>query len=392
MASERWKSDIAYAMNPFKFLMWPLGIWPLQVYNMFSLIRYIWSIFCMSILLILPSVEIYMGCTDKSVNIECLMLVSCATVGMLKTISFRIYANNLICNYGSALNDYVTIENGNQRAIMRKHAFMGRFLCCFLMLSNFICCISVAMIPPVADDDHIYINITNENSASDYLIPSKCALEYFNLPYSIVCFVQVIALYLTGVANIGNDTMFLNIILHACGQVKILRISFMDIDATSSKIGDHFDMLTQRHIHLMQIVNKLVKTVSFVLLMQLFISSVLLCIIGFQFILSLKVNDIYMCIKSIVILSTFTIQLMLYSLVGDYLKFQMEKVGLCLYQSAWYSFPMKLMKNVIFILMQTQSPVVLQAGHFIVINLPTFMSILRTSVSYLSVLRVMIDT
>jgi hypothetical protein len=78
----------------------------------------------------------------------------------------------------------------------------------------------------------------------------------------------------------GNDTMFLNIILHACGQVKILRISFMDIDATSSKIEDHFDMLTQRHIHLMQIVNKLVKTVSFVLLMQLFISSVLLCIIG----------------------------------------------------------------------------------------------------------------
>jgi len=82
---------------------------------------------------------------------------------------------------------------------------------------------------------------------------------------------------------------------------------------------------------------------------------------------------------------------MLYSLVGDYLKSQMEKVGLCLYQSVWYSFPIKLMKNVIFILMRTQSSVVLQAGHFIVINLPTFMSILRTSVSYLSVLRVMID-
>jgi len=74
--------------------------------------------------------------------------------------------------------------------------------------------------------------------------------------------------------------MFLSITLHACGQVKILRICFMDIDATSSKIGDRFDMLTQRHVHLMQIVNKLVKTVSFVLLIQLFISSILLCIIG----------------------------------------------------------------------------------------------------------------
>jgi len=156
-----------------------------------------------------------MGCTDKSVNIECLMLVCCATAGMLKTISFRIYANNLICNYGSALNDYVTTENGNQRAIMRRHAFMGRFLCCFLMLSNFICSMSVVLIPPVADDDNIQVNITNENPAPDYLIPSKCALEYFNLPYSIVYFVQGIALYLTGVANIGNIlTIFTVLYLH----------------------------------------------------------------------------------------------------------------------------------------------------------------------------------
>jgi len=183
------------------------------------------SIICQqSILLILPSIEVYMGCTDKSVNIECLMLVCCATAGMLKTISFRIYANNLISNYGSALNDYVTIENGNQRAIMRKHAFMGRFLCCFLMLCNFICCISVALIFPVADDDNIQINITNENPAPDYLIPSKCALEYFNLPYSIVCLVQVIALYLTGVANIGN----MHLLFYICACISLYIISLAE--------------------------------------------------------------------------------------------------------------------------------------------------------------------
>lgn len=45
MASERWKDDIAYAMNYIKLISWPIGVWPLQVYNTFSIIRCLWGIF-----------------------------------------------------------------------------------------------------------------------------------------------------------------------------------------------------------------------------------------------------------------------------------------------------------------------------------------------------------
>lgn len=38
-----WNDDIAYAMTPFKLLSLPLGSWPLQKYNKFSLMRYIVS-------------------------------------------------------------------------------------------------------------------------------------------------------------------------------------------------------------------------------------------------------------------------------------------------------------------------------------------------------------
>lgn len=47
MASERWKNDVAYAMTPFKLLSWPIGVWPLQVYNVYSLIRCILATCCM---------------------------------------------------------------------------------------------------------------------------------------------------------------------------------------------------------------------------------------------------------------------------------------------------------------------------------------------------------
>lgn len=79
---------------------------------------------------------------------------------------------------------------------------------------------------------------------------------------------------------VGNDSLFLNITLHICGQVKILKANFVNFDVTSPRVYDRFNALIQRHGHLMTLAKKLADTISFVLLMQLFVSSILLCIIG----------------------------------------------------------------------------------------------------------------
>jgi len=60
-----------------------------------------------------------------------------------------------------------------------------------------------------------------------------------------------------------------------------------------------------------------------------------------------------MLAKSFIVLVAFLSQLTLYSFVGDYLKSEMEEVGLSIYQSPWYDFPTKLTRSMIFILMQT---------------------------------------
>lgn len=108
--------------------------------------------------------------------------------------------------------------------------------------------------------------------------------------------------------------------------------------------------------------------------------------------IALKANDTVMMTKSLMVQCTFLSQLTVYSLIGNYLKSQMEEIRFSIYQSAWCDFPAKLMKNLVFIFMQTEFPVALQAGNFITINLSTYMSILKTSFSYLSVLRVMLET
>lgn len=113
---------------------------------------------------------------------------------------------------------------------------------------------------------------------------------------------------------------------------------------------------------------------------------------GFQLILALKRNDVVIIMRSFMVLNVGLVQITTYCVVGDYLKSQMEEVNVYIYQSTWYDLPVKLMKNLTFIIMRSQSPVQLQAGSFIVVNLETYMSILKTSISYLSVLRVMVET
>ncbi|XP_025987270.2 uncharacterized protein LOC113003180 [Solenopsis invicta] len=398
MARERWKNDVAYAMTPFKLLAWPVGVWPLQVYNVSSLIRCILATCCMSLIVIFPSMEFHMGCTNAEQNIDGLMLACCGVLGVLKLICFRIYAKNLTDNYGSARNDYLTIENTEHRAIMRRHAFLGRIVSCFMVCFSYVSVMIYSLIPllgeePTNEQDN-QINITDE-IVLDYPMPSRCALEYLHVPtsmYKIICLLEFIVLVLTCTCNHGNDSLFLNITLHMCGQVKILKANFIDFGASSPQIYNRFNDLIQRHNYLIELAKELAESISFVLLTQLFISSVLLCIMGFQFILALKAHNIVLMGKSCMVLCTFLTQLSVYSFVGDYLKSQMEEVGLYIYQSTWYDLPVKLAKNLIFIIMRTRIPVKLQAGNFIVVNLATYMSILKTSISYLSVLRVMIET
>lgn len=114
--------------------------------------------------------------------------------------------------------------------------------------------------------------------------------------------------------------------------------------------------------------------------------------LGFEFILALSTGNIVMIIRICIAMSVLLIQLFAYSYVGEYLKTQTEGLGNSVYFCTWYDMPKNVSQNIIFIIMRAQHPVLLTAGKFFVVNMETYMSILKTSMSYLSVLRVMVNS
>ncbi|XP_071556202.1 odorant receptor 10-like [Temnothorax nylanderi] len=385
-----WNADIAYAFTPFKTFALPLGIWPLQKYNTFSLVRSIVCCFILTVMMILVFLEINFGSGNAYVQLDNFEIIICDILGLLKVLSFRIYAKNLIRNFSSAVDDYLTIDTEEKRTIMRRHAYMGRIVCYSILFMAYFASTTFMLVPMIADDTEVKVNVSiNDVSELPLAITFWGEMHISTSLFVLISTLQYTVMILICTSNVGNDSLFVAITLHVCGQLELLKIGFSNY--SMKKENDKFSILTARHRYLIEHAELLVDILSFVLLVQMLFSCLVISLMGFQFILALKTHDVVMIIKTTTVLGGLMLQLFVYSIVGDYLKCQMEEIADSIYSCNWYNFPLKLMRNVVFVIMRSQEPVQLLAGKFFVVNIKSFMTILKSSLSYISVLRVMVD-
>ncbi|XP_054010105.1 uncharacterized protein LOC128893273 [Hylaeus anthracinus] len=389
--------DFAYAMYPLKILAWPVGTWPLQKYNFSSALRSIVTVVILIIMMIIVNVELYLNINDAEKNLDALVLIGCGILAVFKVTCFRTYCDGLVINFYSAMKDYNELDGEDKRAIVRHHGTMGRIACAGVLCFS---CLSATFFTSVALFAGNDVTATKDSNATkrgllDYPIPSELTMDALKMPknvYPVIFISEYAMLLVTAAGNLGSDGLFFGITFHVCGQAEVLKLDFTRFVEETNKTADRLNALTNRHCHLLSLSEKLNDIISNILVVQLFTSCLLICTTGFQFILSLSVHNVMMVIKTFIVMSTVLSQLFAYSYVGEYLKNQMEGIGYSAYCSSWYDIPHKLSKDITFILLRAQIPVHLMARQFFVVNMQTYMSIVKTSMSYLSVLRVMITT
>ncbi|XP_011878790.1 PREDICTED: odorant receptor 49b-like isoform X2 [Vollenhovia emeryi] len=373
-----WNEDVAYAFTPYKILTLPLGVWPLQKYDTFSTVRCIACISSLSAMMIVLFLEIIFGNSEAYIKLDALMIMFCNVLSVLKLSSFRLYADNLTRNFSSAVNDYLAIDTEEKRTIMRRHAYMGRLICYSIISLAYLASSIFVLTPMIAGDKDVQANASIETQASKLPVPLPWTLGDLHISTNLFLLISMV--------------QYILLVLNSTSDCELLKIEFTNYYIKDKSITDEFSKLTSRHRNLIEYAKLLDDVTSFVLLVQMLFSCLIICLIGFQLIIALKTHDVVMITKSITVLIALLLQLFFYSFVGDYLKCQMEEVAGAIYASNWHCLPMKVMRNVLFVIMRSQQPVQMLAGRFFVVNIKTFMAILRSSLSYLSVLRVMMET
>nr|XP_031847370.1 uncharacterized protein LOC116433434 [Nomia melanderi] len=387
--------DFSYAMDALRIISRPVGTWPLQTYNFWSGLRSAIVIVLIMLMMLVIHVEIYLDNGNAEKTLEALLITACGILGVLKVASFRLYPRGLIANFVSAVEDYRQLNGEEKRAIVRHHAYMGRILSGSMIFVSYLSATLFIVVPMFAGDDAAQGANATRGELLDYPFPSECTLQLLGTPEylrAIIYFGEYFMLLVTVNGNIGSDLLFIGIIFHLCGQVEVLKVDFSNFLDDDSDGTDRFTALIKRHHHLLTLAEYLNDTIGLIMVIQLFTSCLLICVSGFQFILSLSVNNVVMVVKSFMVMTTLLGQMFAYSYVGEYSKNQFESIGHYVCRSNWYNAPPKLSKHIMFLLMKTQCPVHLKAGRFFVINIETYTSILKSSMSYLSVLRVMVTT
>jgi len=139
-------------------------------------------------------------------KIDSLMLFVVYFLALLKLSIFRIYAENLTSIFSSAINDYLAIDSEEKRTIMRRHAFMGRKIFYYIVLSGYIASVGFMVAPIMSSDNDVKFNVSI-NKVLRYPLPSACTLGKFYLPmtlYVIIYAVQCIFIYVGSTGNTGN--------------------------------------------------------------------------------------------------------------------------------------------------------------------------------------------
>jgi len=80
--------------------------------------------------------------------------------------------------------------------------------------------------------------------------------------------------------NKGNDSLFLAITLHICGQMELLKTEFINYGIKSKNINEDFSMLILRHRYLIEHAELLADVISIVLLVQVLFSCLIISLIG----------------------------------------------------------------------------------------------------------------
>nr|XP_012219955.1 PREDICTED: odorant receptor 22c-like [Linepithema humile] len=187
-------------------------------------------------------------------------------------------------------------------------------------------------------------------------------------------------------------------ILHTSGQIDILCDALEEI---SPEKNDHrlavaiTKELIGKHQKIIIFSNKIEKIFCYIALIQFMSSTLVTCCLGFMIVTSIGTMedsdsvDSSALMKAIVFYMAVTVEAFIFCFSGEYLSAKSKMIGDAAYKSIWYNLNPNESKLILLIMLRSQRRLTITAGKIMDLSLEAFTSIIKASVSYVSVLHAM---
>ncbi|XP_053593775.1 odorant receptor 4-like [Microplitis demolitor] len=221
------------------------------------------------------------------------------------------------------------------------------------------------------------------NNIFDTQIMSIYVLIYIShiLMGAVVCIMTV------GTCNLG--AIF---VTHLCGQIQIMIFRIKALLNTNSDMKNDYSqkqiiqivILHNRVITLSQNIQSILNEVCFV---EILASTIIICVDEYYCMMVWRHNEMVGFAIYFTLLIAFISSVLIFCYIGELLKEQGEKIGQSVYMANWYLLPSKTAREFILIIGMTQHPGKITAGGLIELSCYGFTSVLKTSVAYFNIMR-----
>ncbi|XP_071625492.1 odorant receptor 13a-like [Temnothorax longispinosus] len=391
-----WNSGMDYGFSVIRKMMWIVGVWPLQQNDMLCTLRWFIIFIVESLTVIIMLMEPFKNCGDTRDVLDIFLVIETGFHSWINVVFARIYMKKIAVNVNSAIDDWSSSLTEKQSyLIMAGYARIGRVITVSHLIIGILA--GAVYLSAIIVNQQQVVTIGNDTvTLWNFLLPSTCLFRGISYStYKAVFLMQIPIGFILYVAECAHDSFFFAITMHLCGQLELLRIRFVELVGRKANEKNNYRSILsswiRRHYKLIILAKNIEDSFNLNILIRLLITTIVIAISGMRIIVSVKHQNYTDIVKSMIFVQFFMVQSFMFTHAGETLQKQSESIVSAIYSTSWHKLPPIIVKDLIFIMMRTRTPLQLTAGKFFYITRSTTTDILKTSLTYISFLRVTME-
>nr|KAF7396880.1 hypothetical protein H0235_016417 [Vespula pensylvanica] len=390
-----YQKDIRYALQLCRWVIKPIGIWPL-IYDGVTkreiIISIVLGFACISCLcfVLIPS-GLHTLIYEKNINIKLKLFgpVGFCLTSTIKYCYLGIKGKAIGRCIGYMDKDWRHVRDKDYRRIMIKHATVGRnltILCASFLYSGGM---SYHTIMPLfsrkrIDENHTIRPLTYPGY--DHFFESQASPTY-----EIIFFTHCIYALITYNITTATCSLAAIFVSHVCGQVQII-ISRLDdlVEGKRSKntvVEDRLAVIVQDHVKVLRFSEQVEKVLREVCLMELVASTLIICLLQYYCMTEWSNNDAVAIFTYFILLVSFTFNIFIFCYIGELLVNECRKIGAASYNIEWYRLSANKGLDLVLLIAIANYPPKITAGKIFELSFATFGRVLKSSVVYLNLIQ-----
>nr|AII01107.1 odorant receptor [Dendrolimus kikuchii] len=217
--------------------------------------------------------------------------------------------------------------------------------------------------------------------------------------YEIAYVHQSLAVTLLALTNGSFDTMVISLVAVCRCRIRLLQLTlrnlFEDIevngkrllsDDDNRKVAERLRACIIKHQAILESGFQIRTCFSYSILAQFTVSIVILCVSAYQ-VGEVELDNKLRLVFMIAYLLSMAVQVFVYCYQGNCISEESVEIADTLYEMPWYVCSLSIRKTLLVMMVRSRRPIELTAGGFATLSLGCFMSIIKVSYSFFTVLR-----